>query len=204
LRRFHAYAAIVLVAYASVHIANHLVGLAGIEAHLAFMESFRTVYRNPVVEAVLLAAVAFQIYSGATFVVRGWRRRRGLIPWLQAGSGAYLALFFLNHVGAVLFGRTVLGLDTNFYFAAAGFHVPPFQFFFAPYYFLAVLALFVHLGCALYWQLEGRTRRTRNLAVALPTAVGFAVSLAIVLMLAGAWYPVEVPPAYKATYGWEP
>jgi hypothetical protein len=100
--------------------------------------------------------------------------------------------------------RGQLAPTRRFYFAAAGFHVPPFQFLFAPYYFLAVLALFVHLGCALYWQLEGRARHTRNLAVALPAAVGFAVSLAIVLMLAGALYPVEVPPAYKATYGWEP
>lgn len=36
-------------------------------------------------------------------------------------------------------------VDTNFYFAAAGFHVPPNQLLFGPYYFLAVLALFTHL-----------------------------------------------------------
>lgn len=150
LRTLHGFSALLLVAYAAVHIANHLVGLAGIEAHIAFMRDFRSVYRIPVVEAMLLAAVAFQVYSGLTFVVRGWKQRQGLVPWLQAGSGAYLAFFFLNHVGAVLFGRTVLDLDTNFYFAAAGFHVPPFQYFFAPYYFLAVLALFTHLvQCAI-------------------------------------------------------
>jgi len=204
LRKLHALSALLIVAFVCVHIANHLVGLNGVESHIAFMKAARSVYRLPVVEALLLAAVAFQIYSGVTFVVRGWKERHGFIPWLQAGSGAYLAFFFLNHVGAVLVGRNVMNLDTNFYFAAAGFHVPPFQFFFAPYYFLGVLVLFTHLGCALYWQLQGQTRTTRLLAVALPSTVGLALSLLIVLSLAGVIYPVEIPPEYKATYGWQP
>ena len=204
LRKFHGLSALFLAAYAVVHIANHLAGLAGIETHIAFMHAFRSVYRIPAVEAILLAAVALQIYSGLTFVMRGWKQRQGFIPWLQAGSGAYLAFFFLNHVGAVLFGRTTLNLDTNFYFAAAGFYVPPFQFFFAPYYFLAVLALFSHLGCALYWQLQAKSPLSRGVAIVVPMIVGFAVSSVIVLMLAGVFYPVEIPPEYKATYGQHP
>lgn len=122
------------------------------------------------------------------------------MPWLQAASGSYLALFFLNHVGAVLFGRAALNLDTNFYFAAAGFSVPPFQFFFAPYYFLAVLALFTHLGCALYWRLTARSSLTRGAALTIPILVGFAISTIIVLILAGAFYAIEIPPEYQATY----
>jgi hypothetical protein len=204
LRKAHGLSALLLAAYTLVHIVNHLVGLAGIEAHTAFMHSFRSVYRNPAIEAVLVGAVALQIYSGLTFVVRGWKQRQGLMPWLQAGSGAYLAFFFLNHVGAVLFGRFALNLDTNFYFAAAGFYVPPFQFFFAPYYFLAVLALFTHLGFALYWQLHAKSQAARVAAVALPASVGFVVSLLIVLSLAGVFYPVQVPPEYKAVYGQHP
>lgn len=104
----------------------------------------------------------------------------------------------------MLFGRTVLDLDTNFYFAAAGFHVPPFQYFFAPYYFLAVLALFTHLGCALYWQLQAKPRFARGVAVALPVVVGLAVSSLIVLSLAGVFYRVDIPPEYKATFGQYP
>jgi hypothetical protein len=112
--------------------------------------------------------------------------------------------FFVNHVGAVLFGRTVLHLDTHFYDAAAGFYVPPFQLFFAPYYFLGVLALFTHLGCALRWQQQARSRSARVLAVAVPSGVGLVVSLLIVLSLAGVFYAVQVPTEYKATYGWHP
>lgn len=204
LRKLHGLSALLILVFLCVHIANHLAALSGIDSHLAFMRSARLVYRSPAVEILILLAVVFQIYSGITFVVRGWKQRQGFLPWLQAGSGAYLAFFFLNHVGAILYGRTVLHLDTNFYFAAAGFYVPPFQFFFAPYYFLGVLALFTHLGCALYWLLETKSQTIRILAVALSFTVGFALSLLIVLSLSGVFHPLQVPPEYKATYGWKP
>ena len=77
----------------------------------------------------------------------------------------------------------------------------PFQFFFAPYYFFAVVALFNHLGCAAYWHLQSRPRPTRVLVIALPAVVGAVVSLLVVLSLAGALFPVDVPAKYKASYG---
>ena len=100
-----------------------------------------------------------------------------------------------------LSGRMLLNLDTNFYFAAAGFHVPPYPFFFVPYYFLAVVALFTHLGCAAYWQVQDRTRLVRVLVVAAPVGVSVVLALLIVLLMAGKLQPVEVPAKYKATYG---
>lgn len=106
----------------------------------------------------------------------------------------------LRRTSAVLYGRSVLNLDTNVYFAAAGFFVPPNQYFFGPYYFLAVLALFTHLGCAAYWHLQAPSPRTRRLAIALPVLVGGAVSLLIVWSLAGKLQPFGVPAKYKATY----
>jgi succinate dehydrogenase/fumarate reductase cytochrome b subunit len=200
LRTFHALSAVLIAAFACLHVTNHLVGLSGAAEHIAFMEAARSIYRLPAVEFALLSCVAFQVISGLTFVIRGWNQRHGLIPWLQAISGAYLAFFLAVHVTAVLFGRTVLNLDTNFYFAAAGFHVAPFQFFFAPYYFLAVAALFTHLGCAAYWHAQDRPRTARVLAVAVPSGVGAVASLFIVLALAGALFPLEIPAEFKATY----
>ena len=201
LRKLHRWAALIILGYACVHVLNHIVGLAGIQAHIAFMEAFRKVYRFPVIEGLLFLAIMLQIYSGVTFVVSGWKKRRGLVPWLQAISGAYLAVFFVNHVGAVLYGRTVLQLDTNFYFAAAGFHVPPFQYFFAPYYFLAVWALFTHVGCIFYWKFSDKSRSARVLAVLLTSSFGVVVSVLIVMALAGVFYPVDIPLEYKETYG---
>ena len=199
LRKCHALSAILITAFLCLHLANHLAGLSGAAAHIAFMEVARSVYRVRLVEVALLSCIAFQVVSGLTLVIRGWKLRHGLIPWMQAVSGAYLALFLLVHVGAILFGRVVLKLDTNFFFAAAGFHVAPFQFFFAPYYFLGVVALFTHLGCSAYWHSQRRPGVARALVVAFP-AVGVIVSLLIVLSLAGALFPVEVPARYKATY----
>ena len=200
LRKAHLLSAVLVAAFLCVHIANHLAGLAGTAAHIAFMDAARSVYRIRLLEVALLICIAFQVVSGLTLFVRGWKHRRGFIAWLQATSGAYLALFLVVHVGAVLFGRGALSLDTNFYFAAAGFHVAPFQFFFAPYYFLGVTALFIHLACAAYWRSRSLPRATRILIVVIPSAIGAAVSLLIVLSLSGALYPVEVPARYKATY----
>jgi succinate dehydrogenase/fumarate reductase cytochrome b subunit len=200
LRTLHRISAVFVAAFACLHIANHLASLAGIPSHIAFMEAARRLYRQPAIEFLLLLCVAFQVASGLWFVIHGWKQRHGGVAWLQAISGALLAFFLLVHVGAVLYGRTALNLDTNFYFAAAGFHVPPNQFFFAPYYFLAVLALFAHLGCAAYWHLQTSSPKTRALAIALPMVVGGAVSLLLVLSLSGKLQPVEVPAKYKATY----
>jgi succinate dehydrogenase/fumarate reductase cytochrome b subunit len=200
LRALHRYSSILIGAFAFAHITNHLVALNGVSSHIAFMELARHVYRQPIVESVLLLCVAFQAASGLWFVIHGWRQRRGLVPWLQALSGAYLALFLAVHVGAVLYGRVVLHLDTNFYYAAAGLHVPPNGFFFAPYYFIAVLALFTHIACAVYWRLGATARQTPTVMIGLPMLIGACTALLIVMSLAGKLQPVDVPAKYKATY----
>jgi hypothetical protein len=189
-RRLHRAAGAVLAAFVAVHVANHLAALAGVDAHVRFMDAARRVYRQPVVEAVLLACVVLQAGSGLRMLWAGRQRRRGPLAWLQAGSGAYIALFLAIHVGAVLAGR-VSGLDTNFYFAAAGLHVWPFVLFFVPYYFLAVAALFVHVGCAL---------RRGGAVVAGCTCAGFVVAGLIVATLMGKMIPVTIPVKYLATF----
>ena len=200
LRPWHALSALVVGAFLLTHMANHLAGLAGQERHMAFMQSARVVYRNPIIEPVLLALLVWQIGSGAAMVARSWADRSGFVAWLQALSGLYLAMFLLSHVGAVLSGRRILHLDTDFRYAAAGIFVPPWQWFFIPYYFMAVATFFAHVGCAVYWNLgeEWASRR-------IPVLTGFIVAgvLAaslIVLSLTGKLNPVDIPAAYRATY----
>jgi hypothetical protein len=102
-------------------------------------------------------------------------------------------------VRAVLFGRNVLHVDTNFYYAEAGLHVPSvsFHWWFATYYFLALLSLFVHFGCAAWRRLQRQPPRRRALAVALPAAAGALIAALIVMTLAGAFYRVTIPPEYQ-------
>lgn len=200
LRTLHRTSALAIGAFATVHLLNHLVSLASVPAHLQFMAAARKVYRQPAIEALLLVCVAFQIGSGLRLVARGWRRRSGAVARLQAASGAALALFLVIHVGAVLFGRIVLGFDTNFYFAAAGMRVAGYRTFFAPYYFLAVLALFAHMGCAAYRQSGHVSPAARRWALGLQLLAGLVVATLLVLSLAGELRTFDVPSQYLATY----
>ncbi len=198
LRSLHRLSALLLVAFLITHIGNHLAGLAGQSTHIAFMASARELYRHRYVEPLLLLLIVWQAGSGLTLLWRGRKRTRDLLGWMQQLSGLYLSGFLLIHVGAVISGRLILGLDTDFRFAAAGFYVWPYILFFAPYYFLAVLSLFVHAGCGLYWYLP---LRFRNGFLASFSLFGFIAALFIVLSLSGALYLVDIPQAYRATYG---
>ncbi|MDP3227078.1 MAG: hypothetical protein Q8N13_03765 [Acidovorax sp.] len=199
LRVTHRTTAAIVVIFVVAHISNHLAALVSLETHIHFMERLRTVYRLPVIETALLIGVALQAASGLRLVYLNWNARTGVIEWLQAASGTYLGLFLLIHIAAVLIGRVVYGLDTNFHFAAAGLHVRPFQYFFTAYYFLAVLALFTHLGCALSWYVGARIR-LRAFVVALSVCIGVTVSTLILAALTGKIYPYEVHDQYKNIY----
>ena len=191
-RRLHRAAGIVVGLYVLVHVLNHLAALGGIGAHIAFMQVLRKITRIPAVEALLLTAVAVQAGSGLRLLWRRRGQRRLPFARLQALSGAYLASFLAVHVVSVLFGRAVLHLDTNFYFAAAGLQVGPYPLFFVPYYGLAVAALFVHLACVL-----------RRVAAGLAwgsIALGAVAAVLIVAAFSGVFYPVDLPPAYRATF----
>jgi len=202
LHTLHRASACIIGVYVAVHIFNHLLAIQSVAAHIAFMAAFRHVYRLTMVEVVLLGCVAFQVGSGVYFIKTRWGQRRGFFERLQAISGGYLAYFLLVHVGAVLYGRSVLQLDTNFYFAAAGMHVPPYQFYFLPYYFLAVVAIFGHVACAVHWLSRNRfSNAARNRLGYAVLAIGISISTLIVTAFAGGFHPVEVPKAYKATYG---
>jgi hypothetical protein len=153
------------------------------------------------VEPILWMAAAFQGVSGIYFITTRWGKRNGFFDRLQALSGAYLAFFLLVHLAAITFGRVALKLDTNFYYAAAGMHIAPFQLFFFPYYFLAIFALFAHISCAMHWLLRERISETmRHTLAFILLATGFAVSTLIVLAFGGAFYTVKIPPQYHATY----
>ena len=108
-------------------------------------------------------------------------------------SEIYLAVFLTTHVFAVLWARLKLGLDTNLWFAAAGFQQWPWPLFFVPYSGLAVVAYAAYFGFAL--------KRLTGLAAPLPAAaIGAAAAAVIVLLMLGGIVDVAVPDAYLAAY----
>ena len=185
----HRTSAMLMGGFVLMHLSNHVAGLAGLSVHQAVMEFLRTLYRQRIVEVLLLASVLFQIASGTSLLWHGRGGRHGWIAELQALSGMCLALFMLVHVGAVLTAR-LYGVDTNFYFAAAGLHVAHWYLFFVPYYFLGVLSFWVHAGCGLYWNAPTRHRLT---VLGGMLIVGIVVAGTLVLWLAGWIYPVDIP-----------
>ncbi len=146
LKRIHYFSGLCISLFIGFHLFNHLTATQGLEKHITTMESFRTVYRNPFVETILLIVVLVQIVSG----LRLFKMRRKLVAGfydkLHLWTGLYMALFLIIHVSAVLAGRLLLHLDTNFYFGVAGLNSFPFNLFFIPYYALAILAFFGHIA----------------------------------------------------------
>ena len=197
IRYLHRLSACIVLTFVIAHLTNHLVGLVSQQAHREMLASLRQVYRHPIIEPILLTSFGWQILSGLGLVALGWRKRRGAIEWMQAGSGLALAAFLAIHVSAVLAGRAS-GLDTDLRFAAAGFHVPSWPYFFTPYYFVAIFAVFVHVGAAAYWLFGRGTAGIIGFAVA--SLSGVLIASAIVLMMAGHVVPLTIEARYKMPF----
>ncbi|MCU0428602.1 MAG: hypothetical protein MUF42_01395 [Cytophagaceae bacterium] len=145
-RSLHYFGGVFLFVFVSLHLINHAASLWGSESHIALMATLRHFYRHPVLEALLGMALISQGISG----IRLWRNLRGttmeFFQRMQVWSGLYLLFFLVIHTSAVLGGRWLLGLDTNFYFGVAGINTFPLNLFFIPYYGLAVMSFFAHLA----------------------------------------------------------
>jgi succinate dehydrogenase/fumarate reductase cytochrome b subunit len=184
----HGMSASVITTFAVFHIANHLAGVFGGQVHVDVMRHLRLVYRQPVVEAVLITCVLFQVASGYVLLLRRTRRpAKGWIEMLQNASGGYLMLFFASHISAVFRTRYLHHIDTNWaWLTADNLLTDPWSVRLVPYYFLGVLALAVHGGCGLRRVLSehGKQRMADHgfLAVALAGGLGaFVIMTALIL-----------------------
>jgi len=181
----HGISAAVIMLFALPHLVNHLAGVLGGDAHVAMMTELRRVYRHRLVEPVLLAAVAFQVGSGLWLLWRKLSLVRGWLDTLQTLSGAYLLIFFLSHVSAVLRARLLRGVDPNWTWLSGGeLLTDPWSVRLAPYYFLAVIALGLHAACGLCAVLRGHRIAIRStVIVAALGSLAAAVSALIMLGL---------------------
>jgi succinate dehydrogenase/fumarate reductase cytochrome b subunit len=184
-------AAAILAIFLVMHIGNHLVGLWGFEAHKAVMTVLRHWYRSPVVEPALILLMVFQVLSGAWLLRARLAQRAGFFETLQSATGAYLGVFIVSHVTAVLvLGRSFVGIDTDFYWAsgeAARLIGDPWNVRLIPHYLLAVWGLIAHAGCGLRTvMLAHRVRETTaDKAAAWISACGALVAIAIVSAQSG-------------------
>jgi len=174
----------------------------GVPTHIEVMEKLRVIYRNPVAETILLLAVFIQIFTGVKLFFSKRKTAMGFFEKLQIWSGLYLAFFFLIHVSAVLGGRYVMELDTNFYFGAAGLNTFPFNLFFVPYYGLSIISFFGHIA-AIHYQKMNRTifgisvkQQSRFILIK-----GVIVTLVIFYGLTNGFTGFEIPEPYNVLIG---
>lgn len=202
LKKIHYISGLTISVFTGLHLFNHSFSIAGAEKHIEVMSALRIFYRNIFAETLLLSAVAVQIYSGLKLVTIKRQTAKTFFEKLQIWTGLYLSFFFLIHVGAVITGRFVLHLDTNFYFGAAGLNYFPFNLFFIPYYFLAVVSFFGHIA-AIHHQRMTKTifRFTpRKQALFIITA-GICFALFLIYGLTNQFRGIQIPAEYKVLIG---
>lgn len=173
------------------HLAIHLTAVNGADIHIAVLSKFQGLYRNWLIEPLLIIAIFSQIWIGARLVKRRFKQaEKGFWGWAQILSGCYLAMFMIVHGLAALSTRHILGLETNFYWAAGTLNIHPLPYFFAPYYFFGVMSVFIHLGAAVHFGWAKHGARVSPLLV----LTGLIVS-ALILAAFGGWlYGINLPP----------
>ena len=146
IKKIHYFSGITISIFIALHLFNHLYSLFGANAHIELMNDLRVVYRNIIAETILLLAVAIQIVSGIKLFLKKRKEESDFFGKLQIWTGLYMGIFLLIHLSAVLSGRMILNLDTNFYFGVAGLNTFPLNLFFIPYYGLAIIYFFGHIS----------------------------------------------------------
>lgn len=152
-KQAHRNLALFILVFVAVHFATHFMSLAGVETHTEAIGIARLFYQFPVIEIALVLALAAQVALGFKLLQTiAKRKRKGFWHWVQFSSAAYLAFFITLHTTAALTTRLVVGLDTNFYWAAGTLGLEPLRYGFTPYYILAVTAVFSHVLAALQFR----------------------------------------------------
>lgn len=202
IKQLHFTSGVLLTIFIGFHLFNHLISIFGIEKHIEVMDSFRKVYRHPILEIILLLAVVSQIVSGLQLFRSKGSIKSPFFEKLHLLSGLYLAVFLVIHVSAVLVGRFFLKLDTNFYFGAAGINSFPVNLFFIPYYALAILSFFGHLAAIhskkMTRSILGRSSRQQSMVI---LVTGVILTALLFYGLTNRFSGIELPAGYRILTG---
>ena len=202
IKKIHFISGLTITIFIGMHLFNHLASVIGPEAHIELMDKLRIVYRNRVGETILLLAVVVQIVSGLKLYSSKSKVVSNHFKKLQIYSGLYLVFFLLIHVGAVLIGRYVLSLDTNFYFGVAGLNTFPLNLFFIPYYGLAIVAFFGHIAGIHFQKMEKKifglsVDNQSNIII----IIGLILAVIVLYGLSNGFTGVDIPSEYEIIIG---
>lgn len=202
LKSIHYFSGSLFFIFVIAHLTNHLFSLSSFDHHIAIMESLRLLYRNPIVETILMIVLVIQIVSGLKLFKNKRGIKKDFFENLQVLSGLYLAMFLVIHLSAVWGGRLVLKLDTNLYFGITGLNTFPHLIFFIPYYSLAIMAFFAHLAAVhdkkMKADILGLSPRKQAIGF---IAVGFIILGFTLYGLTAGFKGADIPASYNVLLG---
>jgi hypothetical protein len=177
----------ILLLFVGPHIANHVAGFWNGPVHIEIMNAVRRVYRDDIVQPMLLTLIGFQILTGAVLVRRRMRMPSDFLGTLQTMSGVYVGVYFLAHMTAV-FAARYAGTDTNWTWLTRpndSMLVSLSNLRLIAHYWVGPIAIVTHLACGLRMVLlqhDISPPTANRLALALIT-VGVVASSVILLAL---------------------
>ena len=201
-KKIHYLSGLTISIFVGLHLFNHAWSLFGVDRHLEMMNTLRLFYRNVFIESIIMLSVFVQIISGLKLVKSSRKTAISNFDKLHIWTGLYLAFFFIIHLSAVLCGRLLLHLDTNFYFGVAGLNSFPFNLFFVPYYGLAILSFFGHIASIHSKKMKqsvlGLTPNNQSIAI---LSFGFLLTILIFYGLTNHFKGVAIPKEYEIRNG---
>ena len=178
--------AIVLL-FVGPHIGNHVSGFWSGSVHIEIMNVVRRVYRDDIVQPMLLALIGFQILSGTALVRRRMRMPSDFLGTVQTMCGVYIGVYFLAHMTAVFAARHA-DIDTNWTWLTRpndSMLVSLSSLRLIAHYWVGPIAIVAHVACGLRMVLLQRDvspAMANRLALAL-IAAGVVVSSVILAAL---------------------
>ncbi len=180
-------AGVILLLFIGPHIVNHAAGFWNGPVHIEVMNAVRRVYRDDIVQPILLALIGFQILSGTALVRRRIRMPSDFLGTVQTMSGVYVGVYLLAHMTAV-FAARYAGTDTNWNWLTRphdSMLVSLSSLRLIAHYWVGPIAIFAHIACGLRMVLLQRDislAAANRLVLALITA-GVVVSSVILVAL---------------------
>jgi hypothetical protein len=165
-RAAHGISALGIVAiFLVLHLANHLTFILGSDTYRAVMKGVRHVYRQEVLQPLLVALFLFQVGSGVYLATQAAAQPMDRFRTFQIASGIFLAAYVLGHMNSVfVYARLYLGIDSDWAFATgapAGLVKDAWNIRLIPHYGLGVFFVLSHLaaGVRAVMLAHGVTRR---------------------------------------------
>jgi hypothetical protein len=180
----------ILLLFVGPHIGNHVAGFWNGSVHIEIMNAVRRVYRDDLVQPVLLALIGFQILSGTALVRRRMRMPSDFLGTLQTMSAVFVGIYLLAHMTAA-FATRHAGTDTNWIWLTRPngsmlVSLSPSNLRLIAHYWVGPIAIVAHVACGLRMVLLQRdiSPATANrIALVLITVGVVAASVILVALL---------------------